>query len=424
MYTEDRKSLGKLRILLESNREYYCIFRQAAHASGTYICIEQTKTALGQHLLDLLESSKDMIGRIAEQYRGIDDYLTRDYMVFEKIQSYLLFIQKLYQELADTNIIWKSVLSNSPVFFHYHWYQFYSTREYLQDCAPVGETARQEHMRHHWDLTRRSILEEITLFDTIASFITSMGNAVAFCLDDSTFPEQKEMHPIKRSYLYQSLFDNHFMSNDSMKVALHLSERNPFPPGKTLTTNTETITPKKQLYQSTFSTKNYFNLFQNADSKTTYQRYLTDIDSQETELALTLDIETLEDVYTACMYSFFTLVSKGIHVRRCKRCGRYFSPYNRSDEIYCSKIWENGKRCRELYQEERLQSDDLTRYYRAAYKVQNAKKQRNLRNKPSSEKTFREWNQRAKAALEQAKNNEISFEEFKRIVDAKSESRT
>ena len=124
MYTEDRKSLGKLRILLESNREYYCIFRQAAHASGTYICIEQTKTALGQHLLDLLESSKDMIGRIAEQYRGIDDYLTRDYMDFEKIQSYLLFIQKLYQELADTNIIWKSVLSNSPVFFHYHWYQF------------------------------------------------------------------------------------------------------------------------------------------------------------------------------------------------------------------------------------------------------------------------------------------------------------
>ena len=98
---------------------------------------------------------------------------------------------------------------------------------------------------------------------------------------------------------------------------------------------------------------------------------------------------------------------------------RYFSPYNRSDEIYCSKIWENKKRCRELYHEEQLQSDELTRYYRAAYKVQNAKKQRNLRNKPSSEKTFREWNLRAKAALEQARNNEISFEEFKRIVDAK-----
>lgn len=274
-------------------------------------------------------------------------------------------------------------------------------------------------MRHHWDLTRRSILEEITLFDTIASFITSMSNAVSFCLDDAAFPEQKEMHPIKRSYLYQSLFDNHFMSNDSMKIALHLSERNPFTPGMTLIANTETITPKKQLFQSTFSTKNYFNLFQNIDSKTTYHRYLADISDQDTELALTLDIQTLEDVYTACMYSFFTLVSKGIHVRRCKRCGRYFSPYNRSDEIYCSKIWENKKRCRELYHEEQLQSDELTRYYRAAYKVQNAKKQRNLRNKPSSEKTFREWNLRAKTALEQARNNEISFEEFKRIIDAK-----
>lgn len=419
MYTEDRKSLGKLRILLESNREYYCIFQQTAHESGSYVCTEQTETALGQHLLDLLESSRELIGQIAARYHAIDDYLTRDYMDYEKIQGYLLFIQNLYQELANANIIWKSVLSNSPVFFHYHWYQFYATREYLQDCAPVGETARLEHMRHHWDLTRRSILEEITLFDTIASFITSMSNAVSFCLDDAAFPEQKEMHPIKRSYLYQSLFDNHFMFNDSMKIALHLSERNPFTPGMTLIANTETITPKKQLFQSTFSTKNYFNLFQNIDSKTTYHRYLADISDLDTELALTLDIQTLEDVYTACMYSFFTLVSKGIHVRRCKRCGRYFSPYNRSDEIYCSKIWENKKRCRELYHEEQLQSDELTRYYRAAYKVQNAKKQRNLRNKPSSEKTFREWNLRAKTALEQARNNEISFEEFKRIIDAK-----
>lgn len=419
MYTEDRKSLGKLRILLESNREYYCIFQQTAHESGSYVCTEQTETALGQHLLDLLESSRELIGQIAARYHAIDDYLTRDYMDYEKIQGYLLFIQNLYQELANANIIWKSVLSNSSVFFHYHWYQFYATREYLQDCAPVGETARLEHMRHHWDLTRRSILEEITLFDTIASFITSMSNAVSFCLDDAAFPEQKEMHPIKRSYLYQSLFDNHFMFNDSMKIALHLSERNPFTPGMTLIANTETITPKKQLFQSTFSTKNYFNLFQNIDSKTTYHRYLADISDLDTELALTLDIQTLEDVYTACMYSFFTLVSKGIHVRRCKRCGRYFSPYNRSDEIYCSKIWENKKRCRELYHEEQLQSDELTRYYRAAYKVQNAKKQRNLRNKPSSEKTFREWNLRAKIALEQARNNEISFEEFKRIIDAK-----
>lgn len=117
MYTEDRKSLGKLRILLESNREYYCIFQQTAHESGSYVCTEQTETALGQHLLDLLESSRELIGQIAARYHAIDDYLTRDYMDYEKIQGYLLFIQKLYQELANANIIWKSVLSNSPVFF-------------------------------------------------------------------------------------------------------------------------------------------------------------------------------------------------------------------------------------------------------------------------------------------------------------------
>lgn len=90
MYTEDRKSLGKLRILLESNREYYCIFQQTAHESGSYVCTEQTETALGQHLLDLLESSRELIGQIAARYHAIDDYLTRDYMDYEKIQGYLL----------------------------------------------------------------------------------------------------------------------------------------------------------------------------------------------------------------------------------------------------------------------------------------------------------------------------------------------
>lgn len=38
-------------------------------------------------------------------------------------------------------------------------------------------------------------------------------------------------------------------------------------------------------------------------------------------------------------------------------------------------------------------------------------------NKPSSVKNFEEWNSRAKEALRQAKNNEITFEEFKQIID-------
>lgn len=417
MFSDKRESFGKMRFLLESNREYYSFFKQTQPESRDYICEAQTETALGQHLLDFLETSGTGFAKITERYHTIDDYLTHDYMDYDRIQYYMNFIQELYQSLADMNVVWKSVVFNSRIFFYYRWYQFYATREYLQDSAPVGESSRLERMKLHWEQTRKAILEEISLFDTMVSFITSMGNAVTFCLDNTAFPELQDMHPTRRSYLYQTLFDNGFLMGDAMKLSFHLSEKNSIVPGSVITVNSRPLTPKEQLYQSTFSSKNYFNLFQNADSRKTYSKYLDVVEARDIELSLTLDIKTIEDLYTACLYSFFILATKNIHVRRCRHCGLYFSPYNRSDEVYCSRITEKGKTCRSLYYEMRLQSDELTRYYRNAYKTRNARKQRNMKNKPSSEKEFQDWKKKAQKALKRAKNNEITFEEFKKIVD-------
>lgn len=417
MITNYRNTIGKLYISAEANREYYALFEQTEPESGEYVCQTRTQTSLGQHFLDLLESSKESIRIFVSQYHSLCSYISRDYLDFTYTQSLLQQIYALYERLADISVIWKSVIFNSPVFSHYRWYQFFASREYLKDSTYITEDLRLEKMKYYWDFTRKAIVDELILFDTVVSFITSMNNAVAFCLDDDAFPEHRHISPLQRAYLYQSLFDNHFMFNDSMKVTLHLSEPDPFPPGKIFTIHKDSDTPKKQLFQSTFSSKNYFNLFKNNDSKTAYQKYLQNIDEQATEFAFILDLKTLEDVYTACMYSFSTLVTKDIHIHRCKRCKRYFSPYNRTDEIYCSHVWANGKKCRELYHEEKLAADQLTKYYRSAYKSQNAKKQRNTVNKPSSVKNFEEWNSRAKEALRQAKNNEITFEEFKQIID-------
>ena len=33
---------------------------------------------------------------------------------------------------------------------------------------------------------------------------------------------------------------------------------------------------------------------------------------------------------------------------KCKNCGKFFVPENRSDELYCSNIFENGKNCKEV----------------------------------------------------------------------------
>lgn len=418
MFSDKREGFGRMRFLLESNREYYSFFKQTQMESIDYICEEQTETALGQHLLDFLEASSEEFVKITERYHTIDDYLTHDYMDYGRIQYYLKFIQELYQDLADMNVIWKSVVFNSRIFSHYRWYQFYATREYLLDSAPVGEESRMERMKHYWEQTRKAILEEISLFDMMVSFISSMGNAVTFCLDNEAFPELSDMHTARRSYLYQTLFDNGFLMGDAIRMSFHLSEKDRIAPERVITVNSRPLTPKEQLYQSTFSSKNYFSLFQNEDSRKTFSKYLDVVGARDIELSMTLDIKTIEDLYTACLYSFFVLTIKNIHVRRCRHCGLYFSPYNRSDEVYCSRITEKGKTCRSLYYERQLQSDELTRYYRNAYKTRNARKQRNMKNKPSSEKEFREWKKKAQKALMQARNHEITFEEFKKILDS------
>ena len=132
---------------------------------------------------------------------------------------------------------------------------------------------------------------------------------------------------------------------------------------------------------------------------------------------MNLDLVKMEDIFTVCIFSFSNLISQNIHVRPCRNCGKFFSPYNRSDEIYCARIQENNKSCRDNYYEKQLQQDEFTQYYRAVYKRRNVYKQRNLANKPSVEKEFKEWTKRAKKALKKAKEGKLTMEKFKAILD-------
>ena len=80
-----------------------------------------------------------------------------------------------------------------------------------------------------------------------------------------------------------------------------------------------------------------------------------------------------------------------IHIKKCKNCGNYFVPLNRSDEQYCCRVQSNGKMCRELDYEEKINADTLLTIYRTAYKTHNARKRRNQNNKVNAEKEINEW---------------------------------
>lgn len=110
------------------------------------------------------------------------------------------------------------------------------------------------------------------------------------------------------------------------------------------------------------------------------------------------------------------MIANDIHIKKCKNCGNYFVPLNRSDEQYCYRVQPNGKMCRELDYESKINADELLTIYRTAYKTHNARKRRNLNNRTNAEQEFREWVTFAKRLLERAKAGELSVDEFQDLI--------
>ena len=106
---------------------------------------------------------------------------------------------------------------------------------------------------------------------------------------------------------------------------------------------------------------------------------------------------------------------ENIEVKKCKNCGKFFVPENRSDEIYCSNIFENGKTCKEVghfrvLQKQMKENDDL-RIYRNVYQKLLLRTRRNPDNKDYIRdfELFKSTNSELK---EDVSNGKITQEEY------------
>ncbi len=71
-----------------------------------------------------------------------------------------------------------------------------------------------------------------------------------------------------------------------------------------------------------------------------------------------------------CVYYFSALhlVQNNIPIKKCQNCGKYFIPENRISSIYCNRIYENKKTCKEIgainTYNEKLKQDEINFLYR------------------------------------------------------------
>lgn len=124
-------------------------------------------------------------------------------------------------------------------------------------------------------------------------------------------------------------------------------------------------------------------------------------------------ITTLNDFMK---YDILKIIERRMNINVCKNCGKYFIPRNKSNEKYCDNIFENGKTCKELSYQLKLNNNEVERIYRNSYKTQNAKKQRNSHIKNIEDK-FKNWSIMAKEQKDLCKNGSITIEEFKKWLE-------
>lgn len=97
------------------------------------------------------------------------------------------------------------------------------------------------------------------------------------------------------------------------------------------------------------------------------------------------------DIIQALLIELLEIAKLNIEIKKCRNCGKFFVPNNRSDEIYCSNIYENGKTCKEIghfkVQQKLIQENDDLRIYRNVYQKLLLRTRRN----PSNTKYAREF---------------------------------
>lgn len=117
-----------------------------------------------------------------------------------------------------------------------------------------------------------------------------------------------------------------------------------------------------------------------------------------------IDLVIPTNIYTLIGLCLIDIQRQNLIVKKCKNCGEFFSPSNRSDEIYCDS-------CKNVSYDEKIKSDSILKEYRKIYKTQNARKQRNSHISNIS-KRFQAWACYAKAKLYDCQCGTISLDEM------------
>ena len=100
---------------------------------------------------------------------------------------------------------------------------------------------------------------------------------------------------------------------------------------------------------------------------------------------------TVSDYFSMICLDISNAYSKNISIKQCANCGRFFIPSKRSDEIYCDRVNENGKTCKDIGYSSKIKEDPFKVAFTKARKTQHARIRYNKHIKDYKEKHYEPW---------------------------------
>lgn len=100
---------------------------------------------------------------------------------------------------------------------------------------------------------------------------------------------------------------------------------------------------------------------------------------------------TISEIYSLFALDFLNIQVKKTPIRRCENCGLLFLPKVRADEIYCDKIFKDGKTCKQVGYSIKEKNDPFKHLFTTARKTQHARIRYNEHIKDYKEKHYAPW---------------------------------
>lgn len=97
------------------------------------------------------------------------------------------------------------------------------------------------------------------------------------------------------------------------------------------------------------------------------------------------------DVFSMIILDLMNILDLNIPIKKCANCGRFFIPSKRSNEIYCNRIYKNGKTCKDVGYSIKQKEDPFKSIFATARKTQHARIRYNKHIKDYKEKHYEPW---------------------------------